>query len=505
MTINIIRHDVEGDFIRFQHDQEGIHLYGKVLPLDIAWHIGDLEDLAFFSEDLIREVVQEFDANRMVVHYQSGISLIDKTALKDIIGVESPFFLWRMATMAADLVTALMKLHANGLFQMVIHPGRLGLIKDTLCILPSLACYLPPFETLAVQKDLDWLHCIAPELLRTRCNDTNLLERADVYSLGRTLAQMASGLPEMEPITDPFEKIEKIVECPGLDCAHNNDETSDVNDFLDFVSTMCHVDPARRPGLKGCLDTITQTWITPLNPLSLTTEKILKNDTGDIDADLEALASVQASQRFGFPIQKLYRLRADRLLNDSDPDWGQAISQLQKINDLQPNDIKTLKDLAICYENLTRHPQHLKMSANYYEQAAAASNWEQDITASLLDVLVRLDDPLTSYRALETIPSDRRSRQVQTVIIKSLVQSEEFLRAWHSAARFFKVEGFDDTIFSLARDAAQGIEPTKLIGLKSCYTDIKGMEPLEAIIWERNGNFAKAKECLKAFLPGPQT
>lgn len=491
MKLKHIWSDIDGDLVFIE--DSGSSQYGKRLSLDVAWHIDMFDDLENIPGGIIQRVDQDFTENQLLIHYNSAVIPLPLEQVRELLALHRSFGLFRLAKLAMDLCKSLMELHGVDIYQMVIHPLRLAQFEKQFVVLPTLAGVLPPLSSLADHENVTWLHYLAPEVMRTRGDDSSLLPAADVYSLGRTLQVLSSLDWEPEPIGDALSYLESSVEFSAVRQPENM--ISDNNSFSDLIREMCSFFPEDRPSLADVLDRLENGIIDTVEPKKLIQDSILAGRLDQFKDSFTVLQEMQQSELFNFPAVDLYRISANYELGKSPPDYLKAIGQLIKIADVQPDNVDILLEIAGWYASISNQSQHLQLAVDYYESALLVSRWRQDILDAWLEILVQLNDPKLILQAIEDIPLEKQTSLAMKISAKCSIDQGEYLQAWHEAVRFFRTKGFDREVYDYARQAAYQIEPLLLMLLKKEYEGVEGLEPAVSIIWERNGNLSKAREC----------
>ncbi len=251
MGNTLIRRDIDGELFQLW-DRPPVH-YGKCLPTSVAWQIFDPQDLDNVSGSAVAAVNTNLAEDCYCIHYQATLDPLNLSALRTLLPVEGAFATWRAAKLAADLCRDLKLLHEEGIPQFVIHPERVGRWQDRFALLPTLAGILPTLTELPSNALGGWLHFVAPEVLRTRGMNKELLSAGDIYSLGRLVAALTLSTWEPETAADQLTLAEQRVELSTDELTKMLEEPSASDreraSLLSLLKRMCALLPEERPSL----------------------------------------------------------------------------------------------------------------------------------------------------------------------------------------------------------------------------------------------------------------
>ena len=487
--------DFEGNLIQ-PHD--GITHYVKELSLETAFHTDLPENIQYLQEEFIQSADLHFDENRLDIHYKPGVQPLNLERLRSLLAANTPFYHWRFIKLAIDLCEHLKELHSADLPQQVIHPGRVAAMDKRFILLPTLARVMPPFDRLNNQDDVAWLHFIAPEILRTRGNDPGLFTSGDIYSLGRTLQALIMFDWQPPRLQDPFSFIKAVIE------TYNHEFPVEWSpDFLSFkpiIEKICAFFPEDRPTLDEVLEMFNEV-LKEYNPGCIIHRLLTEKQLDQASSNLGILRESQSSPLFAIPPQSLYKLEAQFLLAQSPPDYGQAIGFYQKVLHHEPNNIGIHLEIAQTYFNYRLHPQHLFLCTEAYEKAGELAEWREDIVNRLMEVLSMLGNPAKTIQVTNRIPPHKRPGPVYLLRAQSFMAIGYHMSCWRETFGFFKIYGFDETMYNLAQKTASFIAPLDLL---RWYYQVKNEENIPAganisfsIVWQRNQNIEKAQQYLE--------
>jgi serine/threonine protein kinase len=386
-------------------------------------------------------------------------------------------------------------LHETGFSQAILHPERVAVHNNQFVIMPCVAGVLEPFSKLFSSQKAGWLYYCAPELLRTRAANAELLPQADIFSLGKLFYVLSLPHRKHPYINDPYHFAECLVE-QSTTGTLPVDEKIDAESLLTALAvSMCAEAPEERPTLSEIIDRL------EIISESVSLESKIsryKND-GKHETALQFIKSLKDDPHtrfFSLPQTTLLLLKADCAVSKASPDFPLAIDQLDKAAAIDPQNFDIQIKIAEVYQKYTDHPQWKQLSAEAYGQAARLSNYRDDIVSSWLDALFLLDKPEKLLLDTASIPPEQRSPGVIARRAACFVKIEKYISAWNESIEYFKKFEPTSEMYELARKAAKNIDSLDLIRWKhQKYDGVKGLEPIVAIVWERNDNLEKARTC----------
>ncbi len=485
-TEKVVRRDLEGDLLQ-EADASGAH-YAKRLSLDVAWHTNAPKDLADWLDALVNRIEQDWPRRLLTIHYNPFLKPVTGAQLHAMLRPSEPLAAWRLAQVAADLCHWLEQFHAAGFPQLVVHPGRIGQMDGQFALFPTLAGILPPLSKLLPQPAGIWLFFIAPEVLRTRGSDPELLPKGDVYALGRTLQVLINpDWTECLPV-DPYIAAEQIVESPDLEPPFVWPDGFD--EIAKAVDKMCAALPEDRPAATDLVTTF-HALARQLEPERMVQSLIEKRKLAEAEAHLKALEASQDEGIFAFPKAKIHILRAKVAMAHAVPQYVLAIDQLAKAKGFEPRSAEAYRQIGRVYREFKEHPQHLKLADLNYRHAARLSGWRTDIVEEWVDVLQQGDPKLLLERT-DLIPWDRRPAVVFARRAAGHMDTDNVEAAWHECVDYFSQFGFNQTVFETAQQAAAYLPAAELLIWMRDRQNIEKLPAVQAIVWARNGQHEKA-------------
>jgi hypothetical protein len=480
MTNSLVRSDIDGGLIHFLGEQSG-H-YAKALSAGIVWHVFEPQDLQDAAGTVVQSVVTDLNENRHWIHYRPEVEPLELLQLRELVQSNGPLSLWRAAKLALELSKQLKLLHDADICQLLIHPGRVARLKNQLVLMPTLAGVLPPLSQVLPYPHEGWVHYIAPEVLRTRGMQKNMLAAGDVYALGRVLEAMCVTTPADAGVNEPFELARRRVEL--LDRDAFGEWSASFSQLASLIRAMCAPLPADRMSL----DTVIRNL-----------EELVEREAPELvfagfhpPQQLEAardcyrdFSEAYDERLFGISARSLHLMAADLALMQSPPDCNTAVHELQQAESLNEYEVDTQYRLGRAYALWSAFPQHLKHSSDAYRRAARLSGWKSAIIEEWVAVL-RHDGPTSVLQYTDDIPFDQWPAALVELRARSLM-------AALSLRRF----GFHQGLFELAQQIAKDLPPPTLIRWMDAYQDRPGLELAQAIVWHFNGNPDMAQRCLE--------
>lgn len=464
--------------------------YARRLSRDVAWH-ADAQDIGN-PELLVAAVEEHLDDNSLVIIYDARVQPLDLDQLRRMIGTGWPLAPWRLAVIASGLVNCLRVLHDASVPVRGLNPSMVGLLDREFVLIPVPAGVLPPLQQGLPTEIAELLDYLAPEVLRTRCLDSNLAYKADVYSLGRTLLALACRDDSASSDLDPFEQAEALVES-GM-ALRMKPLPPDFEAFELLIARMCACDPDERPGMDE-LQSEFGRLCRELDPAAVIEAAIARQD---IEAGMDAWEQLRAGENcpaFVYPQPEIHMLRAQLAMAGPSPDYTLAVDQCEKAGMLAPEDPAIPLYTARVYASFKKHAQHVSLADNYYSQAAKLSDWDCEIVEEWMGLLLTDPQPDILLK-ISDIPSDKRSAKVRTALIAGLIASGSHMKAWEESANYFQEFGFDESTYELASTASQFIEPIDLLAWGHHREGAENIPAAMALVWMRNGNSRMEKDCL---------
>lgn len=478
----------------------------KRISLDTAWVIDVLDDLLELPDEIVVGVEENLDANHADIIYNKNLRSVTFDKLYELIAADRIFGSWRLLTTALQLTRHLQELHHYGIAQLLIHPQRICFLGDNIRLIPSLAGVLSPFPSIVDENLVGWLFYVAPEVIRTRGLNLELLFKGDVYALGQTLFSIITNQNYIIGTGDPYVLLTDLVENPQKPDGRQASGVPAA--FLEILIRMCSPVFSERPHLDEVADKLQQ----------------IVNEMGDVESRLEALIEArdisaardmlaEIEPRLGTPLAGIseadhyyYQAQLEILtaVNDHE-DIGhisETIRLLRKAETIESTNIRVKVSLGDTYRLYSTHPNHLHMAVQAYEQALKLSGWDRSILVKWLGVFRRwkavlfLQETLKLKSVLRPIPIEIFYERVQAFL--DLKQPE---RAWDETVMGFQVCGYDETLYEKAKEiAGQFFTGPLMIALRTKYENETGNDWPDAslsVMWASNGNLDYAELHLK--------
>lgn len=491
MTNVLVRSDIDGKL--YHRPSEAPGHYAKALSTDVAWHVYEPGDLQDAADGVVQSVVTNLDEGLHWISYREDVEPLQLLDLRELIHSGGPLALWRAAKIAAKLAKDLRALHEADIYQLLLHPGRVGRLKNQLLLLPTLAGALPSLSEVLNQPGEGWLHYIAPEVLRTRAMQRGLLAGGDLYSLGRLIEAMCVSVPVDGAALGPFELARRRVEL--LERDPFGQWSPSFAPLAKLVSAMCAALPADRPSLDdaiGILEGLASEHA-PENIFAALQRQQKFEEARECYRDL---SDAYGDRVFDVTSRGLHLMAADVALMQSPPDCARAIDELQQAESLNVYEADVQYRLGRAYALWSALPQNLLFSSEAYKRAAGLSGWKTGILEEWAGVL-RGDSPTSALQQTEDVPPQARPQAMVELRARCLETLGDHETAWDEVALAFPHLGFSQSLFEFAQHVGKNVPPDALMSWLYRNEEQPGLEASKAIVWHFNGNAELAEYCLE--------
>ena len=326
-----LRRDIEGDLFLRVDDSRSWPV--KRLSLETAWHCSSFEDLKDYLSTQIANVLVNQSARFIEIHYPQGTQPLDLASLRAILQPEQPLGVWRLAVFGSAIAEYLNECHLAGLSQLILHPERIGLLNGRFVLLPSMACVLPPISQLPSNQVAGWMHYIAPEALRTRAVEGELLYQADLFSLGRLLLALCNETWSPSAAQSAPELAARIVEEPQAPGSRVNAippaAYPELSPVIHIAQRLCAHLPQDRISLDDALDALNM-LASSTAPEAVIPALIAAKQVDQAQACLQALEESQEYEVFQVAPAQINVLRGDLALARSHPNYVLAIDTFRR-------------------------------------------------------------------------------------------------------------------------------------------------------------------------------
>lgn len=486
----LVRSDLEGDLLTVSREQQPPG-YVKRLRLDTAWHVSDFRDLQGV-DSIVATVSEFFERNCLLIEYQTQVIPLDEARLRALLAITQPLAAWRFGRLAADLSRSLAACHAAGVPQLLVHPERVAVLERRFALLPTFAGVLPPLSDWLAGPGESWLAFIAPEVLRTRGITQQILQKGDVYALGRLLARLVA--PAAESIQgNAFALAEALVEQPALAFIPAGGP-EELTVYHPLIARMCAFDPDERPTAREAAQEL-QFLAQQADPATQVSEQIDAHRLPVARAMLGQLQTDQDQPGLYYPQAETYLLCARAALAENPPSYSKAIEYYSKALQFEPRRSEIHMQLARAYLQHSDHPQHRQFAHRSYDLAVKSSGWRSDLLDEWMRVL-RIDPPDRLLKLTEDIPWERRTAEVFIGRAVSYEALGDPISAWSECVIFFQRSGYEPRVYAVAEATAQQLDPLWLINWLYTAPGAEKLHPAAAIVWMRNGNTLHAAQHL---------
>jgi hypothetical protein len=491
MTNVLVRQDIDGKLYHCPSEPPG-H-YAKALSTDVAWHVYEPVDLQDAADGVVQSVATNLGEGLHWINYRPDVEPMQLLDLRELLHSDGPLALWRATRIALKLGKDLRALHEADIYQLLLHPGRVGRLKNQLVLMPTLAGALPPLSEIVPSPGEGWLHYIAPEVLRTRAMQRSLLAGGDVYSLGRLIEAMCVSASVDGATLSPFELARRRVEL--LDRDPFGQWSASFAPLGELIRAMCAPLPADRPSLDdaiGILEGLASEHA-PENVFAGLQRQHAFEQARDCYRDL---SEAYGDRVFDVTSRSLHLMAADVALMQSPPDCALAVEELQEAESLNVYEADVQYRLGRAYALWSALPQNLQLSSEAYRRAAGLSGWKPAILEEWTSVL-RSDSPTSALRQTDDVPPPARPRPLVELRARCLEVLGDHEAAWDEVAFAFPSLGFSQELFEFAQHVGKNVPPDALISWLYRNEEQSGLEAPKAIVWHFNGNPELAEYCLE--------
>src|SRR5262245_31018062 len=126
----LVRSDIDGK--QFHCPGEPSGQYAKALSTGVAWHVYEPKDLQDAADSVVQSVVTDLGEGLHWIRYHPEVQPLQLLELRELLHSDGPLALWRAAKLALKLCNDLKLLHDADIYQMLVHPGRVGRLKNQL-------------------------------------------------------------------------------------------------------------------------------------------------------------------------------------------------------------------------------------------------------------------------------------------------------------------------------------------------------------------------------------
>ena len=487
MSGDLINNDVEGD-MQVVETNRGSQLM-KVLPLEVAWHIGSFFELEDNLEHLVDSISENREMNRLEILYKPDIKPFNLQSLLTYIRPALPFGAWRLSIVMLKIAECLHEFHQAGIPQMVIHPQRVGKKGAEITLIPTLAKVLPPFSEIGLTWQDDWVFFMAPEVIRKRGSSFEDLFSGDIYSFGKFFQVLI--MPEIIASSESgiLKSLEDLVEYKQKDNYFQTIPPS-LTVFSTLIEGLCAFFPENRLSLENAILEL-RNIVNRLDPVQEVENLI---STGELEEARSLLSQLENEKEKLFSPatpETILLLKAQSILVSPTPDFPEAINLFHHVLKTRP-DSDIYYKLGQAYLKYKSHKQHLLLAAEAFANAGRLSGWNKDIMQIWLEVVSQFEDANDRLVYIQRIPISERPKGTEILRINALVDKGEIFQAWNTIAAFLGQVIFDQAAYELAIEISKQIDPTVLLSWKYQIPEIEKNEAIMSVIWARNGNISLA-------------
>lgn len=416
--------------------------YSKTLSTEIAWHT-DADTIRFGMADLVSSIEWDINEQTITIAYHPGIQPLDLQMLRQIVAPNGILGHWRICQMGVQLCEFIQRLYEVNTPQTVLHPNRIGVFKNRLIVLPSMAGPIPPFPDLENKNNSYWMYFIAPEVFRSRGLNMDMFYSAGVYSLGK-IAQLLMSGPGSEPNTgdDPFRFIENLVELKTI----KRVTALDINtvSLEHLINAMCAFLPEDRPNISEALEYFIK-LAQEADPEPEIKRFISDSQLEKAEKAIEELTKDAESGIFYFNRINLLLLKADYELSKKTPNYGFAIAHLREALEANSNDnvVDINLRIANAYEHFTGYSENFECALKHYIAAAIVIDWGkgellQFILGKCISLAKKIKNPNKLLKILSQIPPAVRPEEIFVIQIRSYREINAFDLAWEKVMDYYQ-------------------------------------------------------------------
>jgi hypothetical protein len=489
-----IRFDVEGELVRAsdQHPH-----YVKRLSTGTYWHVFEpltlVEALGCWPDSPLVAVTISSDPTTYDLHYRADVEPLDLERLRELVRPDALLGPWRLIRLAIDLTDQLRELHNADVPQMVIHPERVGRSRGRYVLLPTMAGFLPPLGQMPENHLGGWLHFVAPEVLRHRAMERELLFAGDIFSLGRMLGVIS--IPSWDPpaYIDHFMLAERRVESVEPDATAP--AATGLEAFQGLCQRMAAFCLTERPTLEQIISEL-KALVVPCAPDVVLTDIYRSRSVSLAQRFVREIEEMDRS-KFGHDPALIHIARADLALLQTPPDAVSALEELSRARPSTGYQVQVQQRIARAHALNTANPQFVRLSSEAYQTAALLSNYAPEILDEWVTNLLVQCKPEVALEETQLVPLNQRSRRMIVLRGEAQLALERPLDAWYEVALSFPRFEFDAVLYDLCLRIGQACaDPTELVRWLHQNAGKAGFDAPRAVVWICNKNPVEAQKCL---------
>lgn len=472
----------------------------KHLPVDVIRHVplDAADDLKCAAGTIVSSVEMSPDAASLVVRYHQDLRRLDWNSLVSLCPADDTGH-WSAAVIGMCLASRLEQLHDAQLPQVVIHPGRVGQLDGRLVLIPTAASPLPPYSWMSNSDSGRLTEYLAPEVLCTRAFVTELLYSADVYSLGRLLANLLNRTEA--DVRDVLAVIESRVEDPE----HQPAPVAGESPLAALINRMCSRNPDIRPALPEVVQQCREISesLSPVQIISsanrqfwILGRQLTPSQSAAVEKAYHSIQAASAHQLISVSESELKLMELDIKLMRQPGEAGRVIPSLKQMPPEISNFSAVRLRLARAYLVFEGASDHLDTSTSEYLLSAEFSGWDTEIVQEWSRMLTMHFEPAARLHQTHAVPFDSRSPELVRNRVNWWREIAEPVAAWHEIAAVFSRIPFDQTLFDLAREVSLEAAAADLLQWMTHHRTDPGSAAPRSLVWERLGNPGEAKKLL---------
>lgn len=455
MVSQIVRQDVEGVLLQIQRPESPV--FAKQLSLAAAWYAYSPEILENLADGLVTSVETRTAEDAIWIHYHPQVQPFTREKLLKQLTVDGRLVPWRVVRLGLDLCQSLQALHLEQLPQLVVHAERVAVWGAKFVLLPTLAKALPSLDSPPTTTTMEWLWCIAPEVLRTRGVAEETLYAADVYALGRLLQSL--GQPDLSPAgLDAWALMERRVEALPDECPQA--EAGEWATARKLWQRMTAVDPMARPHLTEIAEELQRLLVQNGLDGRMRRGEAPANLV-EAEAILHDAEDARQGELWGGDWRTVRIARGDWLMLQTPPKIEEAVREYLHAERSQEYEPDTQLRIG---RALVQSPDPQQQEAGFraYELAALLSQFEQTVVDEFVAALEQRASLERQASATRFVPINKRTPAVVRLQAAQSMAEGNWFDAWCEIAPALDRLPQDDSLQSLGQEIATRCEAAQL-------------------------------------------
>ncbi len=447
MISQLVRQDIDGPLLQMQGPNGPA--YVKQLSAAAAWYAYSPEILENLADGLVTAVETRAAEAALWIHYHPQVQPLTRGDLQKRLCIDGRLIPWRVMRLGLDLCQSLEALHLEQLPQLVVHPERVAIWGSRFVLLPTLSKALPPLANPPPTASLDWVWCLAPEVLRTRGVVEESLYAADVYALGRLLQSLCQenfSLPELDVWTLMERRVESLA-----------DDASEVS-VREFAGAqalwrkMTDRNPTARPNLSEVAAELQQ-FFSHWGLDGRMRRGEMPANLADAEVVLHDAEEARQSVLWGGTWRTVRIARGDCLMLQSPPKIDDAVREYQYAEDSKEYEAEIQLRIGRALIQ-SPDPEQQESGFHAYERGVVLSQFEPIVVDEYVAALEKLTNLERQASATRCVPIHKRTPAVVRLQATQSMAEGQWFDAWCEIAPALDRLPQDETLQCLGREIA---------------------------------------------------